>query len=59
MTEIDQNIYATDLDDDDTNCRLTGQGFTIRRIETWHRSGHSDAIIIWDAPRISAADLPY
>jgi hypothetical protein len=59
MTEINQNIYATDLNDDDTNCRLTDQGFTIRCIETWHRGGHSDGIIIWDAPRISAADVPY
>ena len=42
MTKIDQNIYATDLDDQVTNSHLTDQGYTIRHIETWHRNGHSD-----------------
>jgi len=59
MTKIDQNIYATDLDDQVTNGHLTDQGYTIRHIETWHRNGHSETIIVWDGPTISAADVPF
>ena len=59
MTKIDQNIFATDLDDQVTNSHLTDQGYTIRHIETWHRNGHSDSIIVWDGPTISAGDIPY
>ena len=44
MTKIDQNSYATDLDDQVTNSHLTDQGYTIRHIETWHRNGHSESI---------------
>ena len=46
MTKIDQNSYATDLDDQVTNSHLTEQGYTIRHIETWHRNGHSESIIV-------------
>jgi hypothetical protein len=59
MTKIDQNSYATDLDDQVTNSHLTDQGYTIRHIETWHRNGHSESIIVWDGPTISAGDVPY
>ena len=59
MTKIGQNIYATDLDDYDTNSHLSEQGYTIRYIETWHRDRHSDGIIVWDGPGISDADVPY
>jgi hypothetical protein len=59
MTKIDQNIYATDIDDYDTNSHLSEHGYTIRYIEVWHRGEHSDGIIVWDGPRISEADLPY
>ena len=59
MTKIDQNIYATDLDDQVTNSHLTDHGYTIRYIETWHRNGHSESVIVWDGPTISAADVPY
>jgi hypothetical protein len=59
MTQIDQNTCATDLDDQVTNGYLTEQGYTIRHIETWHRSGHSDTVILWDTPAISEADLPF
>ena len=59
MTQIDQNTCATDLDDQATNGHLTEQGYTIRHIETWHRSGHSDTVILWDTPALSEADLPF
>lgn len=59
MTKIGENIYATDLDDYDTNSGLLEQGYTIRYIGTWHRSGYSDGIIVWDGPTISAGDVPY
>ena len=40
------------------NAVLTEQGYTIRHIETWHReTDHS--CIVWDAPDITEADLPY
>jgi len=58
MTQIDQNTCATDLDDQANNGHLTERGYTIRQIETWHRDGHSDTVIIWDNPTISEADLP-
>jgi hypothetical protein len=59
MTKIEPNIYATDLDDQVTNRHLTDHGYTIRHIETWPRNEHSESIIVWDGPAISAADVPY
>ena len=59
ITQIDKNTCATDLDDQVTNGHLTEQGYTIRHIETWHRSGHSDTGILWDTPALSEADLPF
>jgi hypothetical protein len=55
ITQIDHDTCATDLDDQVT----TEQGYTIRHIETWHRYGHSDTVILWDTPSISEADLSF
>jgi hypothetical protein len=59
MTKLGQNTYATDLDDQTTNSHLSEQGYIIRHIETWHRDGHADSIIVWDGPAVSDADLPF
>jgi hypothetical protein len=48
MTQIDHNTCATDPDDQVTNGYLTELGYTIRHIETWHRDGGSDSVILWD-----------
>ncbi len=57
MTHLSNGTVATDLDAHDDNAALTAQGYTIRHIETWH--DHDTSCIVWDAPRISEADLPY
>jgi len=54
MTILSAATCATDLDDDSLNHALLADGWTIRHIETWHRNGHHDSIIVWDAP-----DLPF
>jgi hypothetical protein len=59
MTQIDHNTCATDIDDLVVNGCLTERGYTIRHIETWHRHGHSDTVILWYAPAIGEADLPF
>ena len=58
MTHLLNGTVATDLDNDSDNRNLLDQGYTIRHIETYHRDiGMS--CIIWDAPEITAADIPY
>ncbi len=59
MTETSDGTYVTDLDDNEANATLTSRGYTIRHIETWHRVGVSDSVIVWDLPEITEADLPY
>jgi len=59
MTNLSNGIVVTDLDANHDNTRLTGQGYTIRHIETWHRDASDDTFIVWDAPQITEADLPY
>jgi hypothetical protein len=59
MTRMSDGSYVTDLDNGDDNQRLTVQGYTIRHIETWRRDEEPESFIVWDAPEISEADLPY
>ena len=58
MTNLSNGTVATDLDNDSDNRNLLAQGYTVRHIETYHRdTDHS--CIIWDAPSLTEADLPY
>jgi hypothetical protein len=58
MTHLDNGSVVTDLDAHRDNATLTEQAYTIRHIETWHRdTDHS--CIVWDAPEITEADLPF
>ena len=57
MTNLANGTVATDIDAHIANAALTGQGYTIRHIETWH--DHDITCIIWDAPGLSDADMPY
>ena len=58
MTHLSNGTIATDIDAHDDNAHLTAQGYTIRHIETWHRNTEMSCIV-WDAPGIAEADLPY
>jgi hypothetical protein len=58
MTHLDNGTIATDLDAHDDNATLSAEGYTIRHIETWHRD-IDRTCIVWDAPEISEADLPW
>ena len=57
MTHLSNGTVATDIDAQIDNAALTEQGYTIRHIETWH--DHDTTSIIWDAPEIAEADLPF
>jgi hypothetical protein len=58
MTHLTNGTVVTDLDASDENAALTAQGYTIRHVETWHRvTDHT--CVVWDAPEISVAELPY
>ena len=57
MTQLSNGTIVTDIDAAHDNTALTAQGYTIRAIETWH--DHNTTCILWDAPRINEADLPY
>jgi hypothetical protein len=58
MTNLNNGTIATDIDAHTDNEALTAQGYTIRYIETYHRDlDHS--CIIWEAPELTEADLPY
>ena len=59
MTKLSNGTVVTDLDANTDNENLTGQGYTVRHIETWHRDGSDEMFIVWDAPQITEADLPY
>ena len=57
MTQLSNGTVATDLDAHADNAHLTAQGYTVRHIETWHEN--DTTCIIWDAPQITEADLPF
>ena len=59
MTHLSTTTCATDLGNAVVNKQLLDQGYTIRHIETWHRDGQDDSIIVWDIPALDEADLPY
>ena len=60
MTLLRNGIIATDLDAHNDNAQLIAQGYTVRHVETFHfKPGIDDTCIIWDAPQITEADLPY
>ena len=59
MTFLSNGAIATDIDAHADNLSLLEDGYSIRHIETWHRNGYDDACIVWDAPAITEADLPY
>jgi len=56
MTHLANGTVATDLDNTDQSATLSAQGYTIRHIETW-LDGNS--CIVWDAPDIDEAELPF
>lgn len=53
MTHLSNGTVVTELDNAADNRTLSGQGYTIRHIETWH--DHDQACIVWDAPAITDA----
>ena len=57
MTHLGNGTVATDIHAMDYNAALTAQGYTVRHIETWH--DHDSTIVVWDAPEIAEADLPF
>jgi hypothetical protein len=59
MTHLNASTCATDIDDSIANARLVQEGCTVRHVETWHRSGHADTVVIWDKPGINEADVPF
>ena len=58
MTHLSNGSVATDIDAHDDNAALSAQGYTIRHIETYHRDTDMSCIV-WDAPAITEADLPF
>jgi hypothetical protein len=58
MTKLDNGTIATDLGSDIDNAALLDQGYSIRHIETYHRD-IDHTCIIWEAPALTEADLPY
>lgn len=57
MTRLTNGAIATDIDAITENEALTAQGYTIGHIETWH--DHDVTCVVWDAPELSEAELPY
>ena len=58
MTHLSNGTVATDVDAHDDTAALSAQGYTIRHIETYHRDTDMSCIV-WDAPAITEADLPF
>jgi hypothetical protein len=58
MTHLSNSTVATAIDAHDDNAALSAQGCTIRHIETCHRDTDMSCIV-WDAPTITEADLPF
>ena len=57
MTHLSNGTVATDIGATDYHAALTAQGYTVRHVETWH--DHGTTCIVWDAPEITEADLPF
>jgi hypothetical protein len=57
MTQLSNGAIVTDIDATHDNNALIAEGYTIRHVETWHN--HDTTCILWDAPQITEADLPY
>ena len=57
MTQLSNGTIVTDIDATHDNNALIAQGYTIRHVETYH--DHDTTCILWDAPAITDADLPY
>jgi hypothetical protein len=57
MTELSNGTVATDVNAHGDNATLTDKGYTIRHIETWQE--HDTTCVVWDAPEITKADLPF
>jgi hypothetical protein len=57
MTQLSNGTIVTDIDAAHDNTALIAEGYTIRHVETYH--DHDQTCIVWDAPRITEADLPY
>ena len=58
MTHLSNGTIVTDIDAHDDNLALSQRGYTIRHIETWHERDNQ-SFIVWDAPELTEADLPY
>jgi len=58
MTKLSNGTVVTGLDAYDDNLSLSQRGYSIRHIETWH-DHDNQTFIHWDAPELSARDLPY
>ncbi len=59
MTFLSNGAIVTDIDAHADNLSLIEDGYSIQHIETWHRNEYDDTFIVWDAPAITEADLPY
>jgi hypothetical protein len=57
MTQLSNGTVATDIDSHEYNAALAAQGYTIRHVETW--LDHDTTCIIWDAPALTDADMPF
>ena len=57
MSQLDDGTYVTDIGNAADNRRLLNLGYSIRHIEIWE--AHGESVVVWDAPAISEADLPY
>ena len=59
MTRLEDGTLVTDRDADQINAQLLDTGYTVRHIETWHIDEAPESFIIWDAPALTEADLPF
>lgn len=59
MTRLDDGTLVTDRGADQINAQLLDTGYTVRHIETWHLDEMPESFIIWDAPVLTEADLPF
>ena len=57
MTKLSNGTVVTDLHNDLDNQSLSGQGYSIRHIETYNTTNES--FIVWNAPEITEADLAF
>ncbi len=60
MTNLANGTVATDLHNVSQSRILLDQSYSIRHIETYHdRDIVGISCIVWDAPDLTEADLPY